>query len=48
MQLGLGQQRTLAGKCEYRLRYQAGWRIACMKVVLINRYMPIVNLSFLI
>jgi len=48
LQLGLGQQRALAGKCEYRLRYQDGWRIACKKVVLINRHMPIVNLSFLI
>ena len=48
LQLGLGQQRALAGKCEYRLRYQAGWRIACKKVVLINRPLPIVNLSFLI
>jgi 3-phenylpropionate/cinnamic acid dioxygenase small subunit len=48
LQFGLGQQRVLAGKCEYRLRYQDGWRIACKKVVLINRHMPIVNLSFLI
>jgi 3-phenylpropionate/cinnamic acid dioxygenase small subunit len=48
LQLGLGQQRALAGKCEYRLRYQDGWRIAHKEVVLINRYMPIVNLSFLI
>jgi len=48
LQLGLGQQRALAGKCEYRLRHQDGWRIACKKVVLINRHMPIVTLSFLI
>jgi ethylbenzene dioxygenase subunit beta len=48
LQLGLGQQRALAGKCEYRLRHHCGWRIACKKVVLINRHMPIVNLSFLI
>jgi ethylbenzene dioxygenase subunit beta len=48
LQLGLGQQRALAGKCEYRLRYHDGWRIACKKVVLINRHMPIVNLSFLL
>lgn len=47
LQLGLGQQRALAGKGEYRVRYQDGWRIACKKVVLINRHMPIVNLSFL-
>ena len=48
LQLGLGQQRALAGKCEYRLRYQDGWRIAGKKVVLINRHLPIVNLSFLL
>jgi 3-phenylpropionate/cinnamic acid dioxygenase small subunit len=48
LQLGLGQQRALAGKCEYRLRYHGGWRIACKKVVLINRHLPIVNLSFLL
>jgi 3-phenylpropionate/cinnamic acid dioxygenase small subunit len=48
LQLGLGQQRALAGKCEYRLRYQVGWRIACKKVVLINRHLPIVNLPFLL
>ena len=48
LQLGLGDQRALAGKCEYRLRYEAGWRIALKKVVLINRHMPIINLSFLL
>ena len=48
LQLGLGDQRALAGKCEYHLRYENGWRIALKKVVLINRHLPIVNLSFLI
>jgi len=47
-QLGLGKQRALAGKCEYVLRYEDGWRIALRKVVLINRHLPIVNLSFLL
>ena len=47
-QLGLGDQRALAGACEYRLRYEDGWRIAYKKVVLINRHMPITNLSFLV
>ena len=47
-QLGLGNQRALAGKCEYVLRYEDGWRIALRKVVLINRHLPIVNLSFLL
>ena len=48
LQLGLGDQRALAGKAEYRLRYDLRWRIAEKKVTLINRHMPIVNLSFLI
>ena len=49
LQLGLGDQRALASKCEYRLRYQDGcWRISLKKVVLINRHLPITNLSFLL
>ena len=49
LQLGLGDQRALASKCEYRLRHQDGkWRIALKKVVLINRHLPITNLSFLL
>jgi 3-phenylpropionate/cinnamic acid dioxygenase small subunit len=48
LQLGLGDQRALASKCEYRLRYQDGWRIALKKVVLINRHLPITNLSFIL
>ena len=48
LQLGLGDQRALAGKCIYQLRYQGSWRIALKKVVLINRHMPIINLSFLV
>jgi 3-phenylpropionate/cinnamic acid dioxygenase small subunit len=49
LQLGLGDQRALASKCEYRLRYQEDcWRIALKKVVLINRHVPITNLSFLL
>src|ERR687887_1517601 len=46
-QLGLGNQRALAGKCEYILRYEDRWRIALREVVLINRHLPIPNLSFL-
>ena len=48
LQLGLGDQRALASKCEYRLRYRRGWRIVLKKVVLINRHLPITNLSFLL
>jgi 3-phenylpropionate/cinnamic acid dioxygenase small subunit len=48
-QLGLGDQRLLAGHCEYRLRHQANQvLIAMKKVILINRDTPIVNLSFIV
>lgn len=48
-QLGLGDQRLLAGQCEYRLRRQGEYvLIAMKKVVLINRDTPLLNLSFLI
>ena len=48
LQLGLGDQRALAAKCDYLMRYDETWRIAQKKVVLINRHLPIVNLSFII
>ncbi len=48
-QLGLGEQRVFAGHCEYRLRQRKdGLAIAMKKVVLISRYLPIENLSFLL
>lgn len=47
-QLGLGDLRALPAKCYYVLRREERWRIAHKKVVLINRHMPIINLSFLI
>ena len=45
-QLGLGDLRALPGKCEYRLRREERWLIVEKKVVLINRDLPLVNLSF--
>lgn len=48
-QLGLGDQRVFAGHCEYRLRRQeGGLAIALKKLILISRYLPIENLSFLL
>jgi 3-phenylpropionate/cinnamic acid dioxygenase small subunit len=48
-QLGLGDQRALAGRCEYRLRHDEGiWRIALKKVMLVDRDLPFHNLSFLV
>ncbi len=48
-QLGLGTQRVFAGRCEYPLRREAdSLAIAMKKFVLINRHMPIENLSFIL
>ena len=47
-QLGLGEQRVFSGRCEYRLRRAEKLAIASKKVVLINRDLPIVNLSFIL
>jgi 3-phenylpropionate/cinnamic acid dioxygenase small subunit len=48
LQLGLGEQRAFAGRCEYRLRQVEGLAIVLKKVVLINRDLPIINLSFIL
>jgi 3-phenylpropionate/cinnamic acid dioxygenase small subunit len=48
-QLGLGNHRVFAGHCEYRLRREADrLAIAMKKFVLINRDLPIENLSFIL
>ena len=47
-QFGLGQERFLVGRCEYRLRYDDRWRVRLKKVVLSNRYLPLENLTFII
>ena len=44
----IGQHRVLSGRCEYRLHFENGWRIALKKVVLMNRDLPITNLSFIV
>lgn len=46
---GISPQRMLAGQCEYRLRYQEGrWAIVMKRVLLIDRDLPLYNLTFLI
>jgi phenylpropionate dioxygenase-like ring-hydroxylating dioxygenase large terminal subunit len=47
-QLGLGEQRLFSGHCEYRLRQEDKLSIARKKLLLMNRDVPIVNLSFLL
>ena len=44
----VGQHRVLSGRCEYRLHFEGGWRIALKKVVLMNRDLPITNLPFIV
>ena len=49
LQKGLGHQRVLAARCFYRLRLQDGeWRIALKKLLLIDRDMPLYNLTFVL
>jgi 3-phenylpropionate/cinnamic acid dioxygenase small subunit len=49
IQRGLGDQRTIAGRCIYRLlRNGAGWSIGLKKVMLLNHDQPIENLTFII
>ncbi len=49
IQKGLGNQRALAGRCFYRLvSADGGWRIALKKVMLIDRDMPLYNLTFVL
>lgn len=47
--MGAAFQRVLAGHCTYRLRYERGrWAIAMKQVLLIDRDLPLYNLTFLI
>lgn len=49
LQVGLGKARAVVGRCEYRLRYeQERWAIALKKVVLIDRDLPLHNLTFML
>jgi 3-phenylpropionate/cinnamic acid dioxygenase small subunit len=47
-QLGLGMQRAIAAHCEYHLRNQGTWLIQLKKVLLIDRDLPIYNLTFIL
>jgi len=47
-QIGLNHQRMFAARCEYRLRQVDGqWRIRMKKVLLLDRDLPIFNLTFI-
>jgi 3-phenylpropionate/cinnamic acid dioxygenase small subunit len=46
-QIGLNHQRMFAARCEYRLRRLDGqWLISMKKVLLLDRDLPIFNLTF--
>lgn len=48
-QVGLNDQRTFAGRAEYRLRRVNGeWKFSMKKLMLINSDQPIFNLTFII
>ena len=48
-QYEIGDQRAFAARCEHRLRTTPdGWRIAWKRMVLLNRNLPIPNLTFLL
>lgn len=48
-QIGLGEQRSIVGRCEYHLRYtKTHWRIALKKVIMMDRDLPLHNLSFIL
>jgi 3-phenylpropionate/cinnamic acid dioxygenase small subunit len=47
-QLGLGEQRFFSGYCTYHLQQGDQLSIAMKKFLLINRDVPIINLSFLL
>jgi 3-phenylpropionate/cinnamic acid dioxygenase small subunit len=49
LQVGVGALRALVGHCEYRLRWeQERWAIGLKKVVLIDRDLPLHNLTFIL
>lgn len=49
LQSGLGQPRTFAARCKYIVRQTNGeWRIALKQVLLINRDLPLENISFIL
>ena len=49
LQVSLGSQRTFATSCVYRLRYdEEHWAIALKQVLLLNRDLPLYNLTFII
>jgi 3-phenylpropionate/cinnamic acid dioxygenase small subunit len=47
-QVGLAQQRFIGARCEYRLQDQGAWKILLKKVLLADRDVPLLNLTFIV
>ncbi len=48
LRAGMGRQRALAARCRYRLRHSDGWKIAEKRVLLLDRDLPLYNLTFIL
>jgi 3-phenylpropionate/cinnamic acid dioxygenase small subunit len=49
LQPGLAEPRVFAARCRYRLRHEDGvWRMVLKQVILINRDLPLQNISFIL
>ncbi len=48
LQIGVGRPRSMVARCEYRLRHHDGWQIAEKKLLLLDRDLPLYNLTFIL
>jgi ethylbenzene dioxygenase subunit beta len=47
-QVGLAQQRFIGAQCEHRLQHRGAWKIVLKKVLLADRDVPLLNLTFIV
>jgi 3-phenylpropionate/cinnamic acid dioxygenase small subunit len=48
LDVGRNVMRPFPARCEYRLRWEGGWKIVEKKVLLLNRAVPLYNVTFII
>jgi 3-phenylpropionate/cinnamic acid dioxygenase small subunit len=48
LEVGRGVMRPFPARCEYRLRWESEWKIVEKKVLLLNRTVPLYNITFII
>lgn len=46
-QMGLGHSRSIPARCTYKLTWEDGWKIAEKKCLLLERDLPLYNLTFI-